>query len=249
MSLWTLGFQTANLLILAAVLRRFLFKPVTMTIARRQSQVDAASREAEAAKRAADESRAHFELERAKLQAQFDAMAAELRAQIGKEREKLAQQARSEAGALLESARAEIDRERREAAARTAGDAVALGVRLAARLLQQAAAAPIAETLLEQACAHLESLPIERRRSLSEEVARGAGLLEVATAPALSPEVQGRWAQRIARDLGGTPDVRFVADPDLIAGAELRFAHTRISVCWRDGLTDAREELAHADGR
>jgi F-type H+-transporting ATPase subunit b len=47
MSGWTLAFQIANFLVLAAVLHRFLFKPVTAMIARRQDEMDAARKEAE----------------------------------------------------------------------------------------------------------------------------------------------------------------------------------------------------------
>lgn len=250
MSLWTLAFQTVNFLVLAAVLKRVLFKPIAAMVSRRQEQIAAASKEVESARRDAEASRTHFEQARDDLRASFDAMGVELRAQIAQERAKLAEQARAEASALLESARGEIEREREEAAERIASDAVSLGVRLATRMLELSSGPEIAETLLEHVCGHLESLPIERRRLLSEEVARNTGSLEVATAPGLAPEAQRRWAQRIAADFDGSPAVHFVTDPRLIAGAELRLSHTKISVCWRDGLDAAREELArHADGR
>ncbi|HXX69928.1 MAG TPA: hypothetical protein VEK07_22300 [Polyangiaceae bacterium] len=250
MSLWTLAFQTANFLVLAAVLKRVLFRPIAAMVAHRQEQIEAASKEVQSARRSAEESRVHYEQERDKLRATFDAMGTELRAQVAQERAKLAQQSRAEASALLESARVEIERERREAAAHTAADAVTMGVELATRMLELSAGPRIAETLLGQVCDHLESLPVDRRRMLSEEVARGAGTLEVATAPALAPDAQQRWGQRISQDFEGSPAVRFVTDPQLIAGAELRLLHTKISICWRDGLDAAREELArHADGR
>lgn len=250
MSGWTLAFQTVNFLVLAAILYRFLFKPVTAIVARRQGEIEAASNEAERAKRAAEESRTHFEQERDKLRADAEVMRVQLRAEIAEQHEKALQQARSEAAALLEAARAEIERERQEAATAATDEALAVGVRLAARLLEQASGPAIAETLLERVCAHLEHLPADRRRTLSEELARGDGSLEVATAPSLAAQAQERWAQRIARDLDGAPAVRFVADAHLVAGAELRFPYTKISVCWRDGLDAAREELTrHADSR
>jgi F-type H+-transporting ATPase subunit b len=251
MSVWTLSFQVANFLVLAAVLYRFLFKPVTAMIARRQVEIESARKEAESGKRAAEESRAHYEKEVEKLHTERETSLAELRAQAARDRAATLEQARSEAARILESAKGTIAEERGDAAARLADAAVGLAADLSKRLLQQAAGPSIAEILLQRVCDHLESMPTDRLRALREELARGsANSLEVATAPSLTPEAEARFAGRIATDLDTARAVRFVADPDLIAGAELRLPHTKISFSWRDGLAAAREELvAHADGR
>jgi F-type H+-transporting ATPase subunit b len=250
MSGWTLAFQVVNFLILALLLHRFLFKPVTAMIVRRQREIEAASKEAETTKRTAEESRARYDAEREKLMAEREKLLGELRGRVAQERDKTLGQARAEAATILEAARAEIARERGEAAARLADTAVGLAVDLAKRLLEQAAGADIAETLLQRACDHLESMPPERLRSLRDELKSSAAALEVATSPALAAEAEVRWGHRIAKDLDVGTAVRFVADAALVAGAELRFPHTKLSFCWRDGLNAAREELAdHADRR
>jgi F-type H+-transporting ATPase subunit b len=250
MSAWTLAFQVVNFLILAAVLRRFLFKPVAAMVARRQSEIEASSKEADSAKRAAIDSRARYEWELEKLRSDRESTLAGLRAQAAGEHDKLLQQARAEAAAVVESARAKIDQERRDAATKLADSAVGLAADLAKRLLEQVAGAGIAEALLQRVCDHLENMPAERIRSLREELAPAGASLEVATAPALAPEAEARWSKRITTDLATDHPVRFVADDGLVAGAELRFPHTTISFCWRDGLSAAREDLVHhADGR
>jgi hypothetical protein len=127
---------------------------------------------------------------------------------------------------------------------------VELAADLAKRLLEQVAGTGIAEALLQRTCDHLEHMPADRLRSLREELAHDGASLEVATAPPLDEQAQARWSQRIAADVATGAPVRFVSDERLIAGAELRFPHTKISFCWRDGLGAARQELAHhADGR
>lgn len=251
MSLWTLAFQVANFLVLAAVLHRFLFKPVTAMIARRQGEIDGAHQEAEAGKRAAEEARIKYEKEIEKLRAEREAALAEARAQAVRDRDAVLEKARGEAARIVDSARGSIESEREDAAARLADAAVGLAADLSKRLLQEAAGKDIAELLLQRVCDHLEAMPAERLQALRDELARGAaGGLEVATAPSLSAEAKARFAGRIAKDLDTASAVRFVADPDLIAGAELRLPHTKISMSWRDGLAAAREELvAHADGR
>jgi F-type H+-transporting ATPase subunit b len=250
MSGWTFAFQVVNFLILALVLYRFLFKPVAAMVARRQSEMDAGSKEAESAKQAADESRAHYEGEREKLRAERESLLGELRAQVGKERDQTIAQARAESAIILEAARAEVGRERVDAAGQLTDAAVGLAIDLAKRLLEQVGIVDVAETLLQRACDHIESMPAERLRALGDELKGAQASLEVATSPALPAEAEARWAERIARDLDAGAAVKFVADAALIAGAELRFPHTKISFCWRDGLRAAREELVHhADAR
>jgi F-type H+-transporting ATPase subunit b len=251
MSVVTLGFQIVNFLVLAAVLRRFLFRPVAAMIARRQSEIDSVRQEAESGKRAAEESRARYERDVDRVHAEREALLAEARAEATRERATALEQARAEAARLLDEARGTIDRERSEAAARLADTAIRLAADLAKRLLQQATGHAAAEGLVERVCEHLEAMPADRLDALREELrSASVGSFEVATAPALSPEAEARFGARLAKDLGTASAARFVADSDLVAGAELRLPHTRISFSWRDGLKAAREELsAHAVDR
>jgi F-type H+-transporting ATPase subunit b len=249
MSAWTLAFQAINFVILALVLRRFLFKPVATMIARRQGEIEEASSDAKSAKGAAEEAQARYERDVQTLRAEREKTLGELRAQVAQERDKILLEARGEAAKIVESARKEVDEERRDAADKLMESAVGLAADLARRLLEQVTSAGVAEALLQRVCDHLENMPPDRLRSLRDELTSGATSLEVATAPALPPGAEARWAERIAKDLGTQRTVRFVADDALIAGAELRLPHTRISFCWRDGLNAAREELVrHADG-
>jgi F-type H+-transporting ATPase subunit b len=250
MSAWSLAFQAINFVVLALVLRRFLFKPVATMIARRQGEIETASKEAAGAKGAAEEARAHYEQEGERLRAEREKSLSELRAQVAQEREKILLEARAEAERIVDAARAEVDEERRDAAGQLMDSAVGLAADLARRLLEQVTSAGVAEALLQRVCDHLENMPADRLRSLRDELTSGGASLEVATAPALPPGAEARWAERIAKDLGTERTVRFVADNALIGGAELRLPHTRISFCWRDGLKAAREDLVrHADGR
>ncbi|MGD0674571.1 MAG: hypothetical protein ABSC94_04090 [Polyangiaceae bacterium] len=250
MSGWTVAFQVINFLILAVVLHRVLFKPVSAVIARRKSEIDAAARDAETAKRAAEEIRARYEGELEKWTAEREALLYQVRSQNEEERQRALQQASEEAATLVRAARAEIARERVDAVERLADLAVSLGTELAGRLLEQVAGSGIAEVLLARACDHLESLPVERLGSLRDELKSNAASLEVATSPPLAADARTRWAERIARDIDAGTVVRFVTDAALIAGAELRFPHTKLSFCWRDGLQAAREELVRrADAR
>lgn len=249
MSAWTLAFQVVNFLILAAVLYRFLFKPVQKMIARRQAEIENASKAAEAIKRAAEADRAQYQQQSQKLCAERDTLLTEARGAMTEERERVLSQARAEADGIRSAARAEMDQERNDAVQELAGQAVTLAADIAARLLEQVASTRFLEAFLRQLCEHLEHLPADKLRELREELSERVSPI-VATSPALDLPQQTEWSKRIAEDLGTHGSVTFITDAELVAGAELRLPHTSISFSWRDGLTRARAELGqHANGR
>jgi F-type H+-transporting ATPase subunit b len=114
MSGWTLAFQIINFLVLAAVLQRFLFKPVTRIVAKRQQEIGALTAEAEKAKAAAEEARQRYERELAGTAAERERALALAREEAGKERERLVVQANQEAKALVDAGRATLEREQRD---------------------------------------------------------------------------------------------------------------------------------------
>lgn len=244
---WTLAFQSINFIILAAVLRRFLFQPLTRVVARRQADIAAAGAEAERARAEAQQSQQRYERELATLQAGREQLLEQTRALAAAERQRLMDQAARDAQALLDSARAGLERERHEAEQQLSLQGTTLGIELARRLLAEAAGADSAEVFLERLCLELEGLPPERARELRAQAA-GAPEVALAVAPALLAATRERWAARIARLLSA-PTVKVVDDPALIAGAELRLPQSIHSVSWRDGLERARQEFsrnAHA---
>jgi F-type H+-transporting ATPase subunit b len=243
MSGWTLGFQVINFLVLAALLRRFLFKPVTAMISKRQEDLARAVADGERVRHDAEELRARADKALAEMNADGERRRAEATALGARERQAAVAEARREADAVREVARREIESERDKAAETMARGAVELAGTIARRLLEQIVAPSIAEAFLARLCEHLDGLSPERLRELVTDLEGGELLL--ATEPLLSPADADRWLARIAARLGKGAHPRLVGDDSLIAGAELRFPHTTLSYCWRDGVDAAREELAH----
>lgn len=247
MSGWTLAFQIVNFLVLAALLQRFLFKPMNATIARRQDELERVRSESERARREAEQLKQDAEHARARVSEERDQTIAEARTTIERERDEVLEKARGEATAIVDAGKQDVEVEREQAARGLAVEAVTLGVEIARRLLEQVATRRAAESFLDRLCEHLESLPKERLGALRDAL-DGRDLV-VATAPALSPEAQAQWLESIKARLGAPFSARFLGDDGLVLGAELRFPHTTLSFCWRDGLNAARTELldhAHA---
>jgi F-type H+-transporting ATPase subunit b len=241
MSGWTLLFQVVNFLVLAALLRRFLFKPVMAMVAKRQQEIERAASEATRVRQEAEEIRAGADKALTLAAEARDRALGEARAQAEREREAALAETHREAQAIRDAAKRNLQIEKEKTADQMTSGAVQLGTSLARRLLGQVVTAPLAETFLARLCTDLDGLSDERRRALLEDL--GASELLVATAPPLDSDAGKRWQEQIAARLGTASSPRVIGDESLVAGAELRFPHTTISFCWRDGIEAARKEL------
>lgn len=234
--LWALALQAINFAILAWLLHRFLYRPVTLVVAQRRAAVQKDFDEAQQARYAAEVHRKGYEHRIAEIAVEREKVIAEARAHIEIERQDVLETARDEARAGLDAQRRALDDERRAAARDIADRAVDLGLDIARRLLEQVGSAAVASALLERLCAQLAAPPPARLRGR-------APVLQAATWPPLEPAAQAEWRRRLAPYVGPEVEVIFVEDDSLIAGAELRYPDLVIGLSWRDGLDAARAAL------
>lgn len=245
----TLALQLVNFGILVWLLQRFLYRPVLRVIDARRSalqgeQAQAAS-ETEAAKR-----------QLADLQAQRAGLAGERVAALARTEEEgralLAErraQAQRDAESLLEEARRTLAREREEAQQALQHAALRLAADIASRVLAEIPEPLRAQGWLERIAGHLRALPPGELRELAGELA-GGGTLQVVTALPLAAAVQEEWRTRLRAAIAADAGIAFDAQPDLIAGAELRFPHARLSFTVRDAITALQREVqAHGPAR
>ena len=118
-----------------------------------------------------------------------------------------------------------------------------LAVTIAARLLDRIPAPALNSALLQSLDAWLTTLSPNELNSLA-----GSGeALEVVTAAALDPAAQATCTDMLRKRFGDLPAPRFVTDPSLIAGIELRGSHARLHNNWRADLDRIAEELGQDD--
>ena len=235
--LWALALQATNFVILAWLLRRFLYRPVTAVVAQRRALVQKDFEEARQARSAADVHRRGYEHRIAEITSERERVIAEARAHIEIERQQVLSSAQTEARAVIEAQRRALEDERRLAATELSDRAADLAVDLARRLLGQVSGSAITAALLERVCQRLASLPPERLQ-------RRAPVLQVATMPGLEPVAVAEWRQRLTATVGADTEIMFVTDESLIAGAELRFPDLVVACSWRDSLDEARAAMA-----
>lgn len=222
---WTLGLQTANLLVLMWLLGRFLFRPLARMVAERQAEA------ARLLDEAAD-ARAKAEAAVKAAQEQQEAAAAE-RAGLVESARKAAQQQRA---ALLESAQQEAEHRRAEAEAaiaRMRGETEAridrranmLATDIAAHLLAGPAERLSLAAFLGEFETALAGLPEATRAAIAAPDAK----LEIATARPLDEAGRAALGAALARGLGrAAPAYTTRVEPELIAGLRLSADTARV---------------------
>jgi len=235
---WTLGIQAVNVLILVWLLGHFFWRPLAAIIAARRvaaakliDEATAQRKEAAAALVAIGETRAGFTGER-------EAILQAARKDAEQARAALLDEAKHEAETLVTQAREAMRQEAQTAKSAWEAQANLLAVdvarRLAGRLVGSAVQAAFEAWLLEDL------------RALSDKAraAAGTATLELSSAAPLAEADQARLRAALAEALGGTPQLTFRTEPELIAGLELHGPDLIVRNSWRADLDAIHTELA-----
>jgi F-type H+-transporting ATPase subunit b len=247
LDLWTIALQTVNFVILAALLYRFLYKPVLGMIEARKAEVQ---RQYDDAKAAGEKARAYLEAvasSREGIAAEREAAlkAAAVRAQEAVEARLV--EARREAQALLDGTRNALAAERRHALDEARRAALDLGAVFAKRLLAEMPAQLRGEAWIERIEQQLNALPKQERDGLSKQLANGHALTVQIAAP-IPASAAETWKTRLRRSLGDGVAIIFEVNPELIGGAELHFPDAVLRLSWRSELASLRSEIeAHGN--
>ena len=147
---WEFIAQIANLLIQAALFKKFLFKPVQGIIAKRRGEVNAIYGEAEAVRTAANEEKAEYErlIREARIEAGQLVKTASENAEA--RAVQVLQSAQQEAAGIKEKAFAEIDREKKKAVNEIKDNISGMVVALAEKVVEKEINADDQQALIDQ---------------------------------------------------------------------------------------------------
>ncbi|KGC50694.1 F0F1 ATP synthase subunit B family protein [Burkholderia pseudomallei] len=239
----TLALQTVNVVVLVWLLSRFLFRPVSDIIAKRQAAarklIDDASRERDAAHAERERARA----ERASLAAARDDALKDALAQAAAERERLIAAARADAQALRDAARAQADADAVQRAKAFDARATRLAIDIAAKLLARLPDSARVAGFVDGVAASLARLPADVRASLADEDAQVRLVAPRALTAQEAAACRAAFAASVGRPL--EPDVR--VDPALIAGLELESKYANVRNSLRQDLATIEAALLNED--
>lgn len=239
----TLALQTVNVVVLVWLLSRFLFRPVSDIIAKRQAAarklIDDASRERDAAHAERERARA----ERASLAAARDDALKDALAQAAAERERLIAAARADAQALRDAARAQADADAVQRTKALDARATRLAIDIAAKLLARLPDSARVAGFVDGVAASLARLPADVRASLADEDAQVRLVAPRALTAQEAAACRAAFAASVGRPL--EPDVR--VDPSLIAGLELESKYANVRNSLRQDLATIEAALLNED--
>lgn len=242
---WTIALQAVNFLVLAWLLRRFLYAPVLGVLGRRQEEIAARFASADAARVAAESERRSLADRLSALDAERRDLLAAARTAAAAEAAQLRSAAQGEADGIVATARAKIADERRSAEIEIRRSARSLAIAMARRMLGSVMTHLPIDAFVDSVLDELAEMSEERLRSL----VRPGEVVEARTPQPASPALEAQVeAQLVGLMRVHAVQMRWAVDPDLLIGFELVFPRLAIRRSWADDLTRIMEELEHGDG-
>lgn len=240
--LWTLALQAINVLVLAWLLGRFFFRPLTKIIEARRQAAGQALEDAKAAEAKAHAQMTEIVATRAGFAEERKALLDAAQAEIAAMRAAGRKEAEQEAAAVRAATAEDGTRLRRDMEERLGGKAADLAVVIATRLL---AAPPPAETAAGLA-ACLDSLGDHDRDLLAAAVK--AGTLTLVTAHPLGTAARAA-VNDMLRQRFDTRPAEFSTDPALVAGWRIQADTLVLHQNWGEALSRIGQDMKRDDDR
>ncbi len=134
---WTFIAQILNLLIQAALFKRFLFNPVKKIIQQRQDEVNKIYDDAAAAQRKADADKHSYEQLLSDAKGEAAELVRSATAAAQRQSDELVSQARREAGVMKERAEADIAQERKKALNDVKNEISGIAMEIASKVVER----------------------------------------------------------------------------------------------------------------
>ena len=132
---WTIVFSICNLLILCALIKKFLFKPVMSILEARQKEIDDIYGEADKDRNEAAELKTEYTRRMSGARAEADGIVRTAMDSARRKSYQIVSDANSQAARMKERAASEIEQERRKAFAELQGELSGMAVDIAAKMV------------------------------------------------------------------------------------------------------------------
>lgn len=134
---WTIIFQILNLLLLMVLFKKYLFKPVTEILERRQAEIEGHYQEAQQAETDAKAMKADYESKMAGARQEADRVIKTATESANAMSASIVEDARTQADQLKRRAQTEIDLERRRAFDEVKGELSGIALDIASQVIER----------------------------------------------------------------------------------------------------------------
>ena len=224
--------QVVNFLVLVYLLKRFLYRPVTEAMARREERIAERVRKAREREEEAKRERERLHERLGKLEARRDAILDEAREEAEAERHRLLEEAREETEEARRRWHGQTEAEKAQFLDELRRRTCEGFEELARKALKDLAGAELEEQMVRTLMERLKGLDKETRRALSESEEPMA----VATSFELDSGGRRRVTRAIHEHVKPDVDIAYGESPDLLCGIELTAGSRRLGWSLADYL-------------
>jgi len=217
----TVAAQIANFLVLVWLLQRFLYRPITRAMARREEEIEKRLAEAKEARKDAEDEAETLRGKQSDLKDEKDQILDDARQEAESLRERLEADIREDMEARRETWRTHLEEERAGFAStlqRRAGHQV---IAITEQMLHEYARADLAGELATGFIARLEDLEDERRDKLAKAASHLHDPAIFEASVTLKPSTRGQITRAVHDVLKTDIDVEYRQDQDLVLGVRL----------------------------
>ncbi len=240
---FTVGAQVLNFLILAWLLKRFLYRPILDAIDARERRIAGELADADARKVEAGEERTTFEQKNASFDKERASLLRQATQAAESERQRLLDAARQEAAALSVKRQEALQTEMRELNREISRRAQQEVFAIARKALGDLADVTLEERMVAQFVERLQALGDNEKHDLASTLKKSVAPIVVRSTFEL-PVVQQATIKASVRDVLGTDvDLVFETTPDLVSGIELRTDGQKLAWSIAQYLTDLENSV------
>ncbi|MHB9073122.1 MAG: F0F1 ATP synthase subunit B [Desulfobaccales bacterium] len=238
--------QIINFLILAVLLKRFLYGPIVAAMSAREERIAAQLTAAQQKRQAAEQEEASLRQKIREIEEQRQEMLSEAGRQAEAHKQELFSQARQEVEQIRQKWAASLTREKetflQNLKQRLAQEVVAISRRALKELGNQELEQRLHEVFLDR----LRLLPPEEQTAIRESIQATGGELLITTAFELSEEIRQKITAQVQDQFGRDLALRFATSGEMLAGIELLTSSRKLAWSLGSFLDSLEEDLSQA---
>jgi F-type H+-transporting ATPase subunit b len=245
----TIAFQIINFLVLAAVLYRFVFRPVMGRVRERRAEKEGLMEEIREDRAEAERTRQELERRLADAEQEADQIVIEAQKRAEAERQQMLEEIEAEIELMLADARQDVDQMRQQAVDEFHDELIDAILDVSAQVIGQAAPEEVHDRLLKQLTDRIWEMgrqEMERVRAFRRSLGERTPTAYVTTAKPLSSQQQGELARTFSALADRSVDIQLETDPSLAAGMRVRLADIVVDNSIAGRLGELQHEASQA---
>lgn len=217
----TVAAQIVNFLVLVWLLQRFLYRPITDAMARREARIESRLAEAKSARAEVEAEAEHLRKKREELEASREEVLRDARQEAAALRKEMEDELRKEMEDRRRAWEDHLKDERDDFAARLRQRAGHQVVGIVRRVLKDYAGSDLADQVAGTFLERLVNLDAEARDKLAVAAGRAGGPARVQSNVPLKPATRGQITRAIHEHIAPDIEVDYDEDDDLLLGVRL----------------------------